>query len=83
MEPSPPPGPLIPPVPWDPRPPPPPSSPLWPCFALTLPLSQILGIMSVYPGTDSVLEPALGLLTSMMLRLPDVVTMAAEVRHRP
>ncbi len=44
--------------------------------------AQILGIMSVYPGTDSVLEPALGLLTSMMLRLPDVVLKAAEVSSR-
>ena len=50
---------------------------------LSPPPLQILGIMSVYPGTDSVLEPALGLLTSMMLRLPDVVTMAAEVRPIP
>jgi len=37
--------------------------------------------MSVYPATDNVLEPALGLLTSMMLRLPEIATKAAEVRR--
>ena len=43
------------------------------------PRSQILGILSFYPATDNVLEPALGLLTSMMLRLPDIALKAAEV----
>jgi hypothetical protein len=44
--------------------------------------AQILSITSIHGKSDDVLEPALGLLTNMMLRLPEVATKAAEVRGR-
>lgn len=42
-------------------------------------IEQILTVMAAHEGEDSVLEPALALLASLMLRMPEVATKAAEV----
>lgn len=46
-------------------------------FVFLPPSTQILGVLASHPSTDDVLEPALGLLTNIMLRLPEVAAKAA------
>jgi hypothetical protein len=41
-------------------------------------IQQVLAVMANHGDDDSVLEPALALLASLMLRLPDIATQASE-----
>ncbi|GAX81213.1 hypothetical protein CEUSTIGMA_g8645.t1 [Chlamydomonas eustigma] len=41
-------------------------------------IEMIMNVMSIYSTSENILEPSLGLLSSMMLRLPEVVDKAAE-----